>query len=133
MEYAKVTEETITELNMMVGPTSIVTKKEDMEKYSHDECPTKYAAFPEVVVKPQNTEQVSRILTLANKKGIPVTLRGQGTGLSSAAVPNLGGVLISFENMNRILEIDEDNLVAVVEPGVILLHLRQELEKRGLF
>ncbi|MCJ7608432.1 FAD-binding protein [Candidatus Bathyarchaeota archaeon] len=133
MEYVKVTEETITELNMMVGPTSIVTKKEDMEKYSHDESPTKYAAFPEVVVKPQNTEQVSRILTLANKKGIPVTLRGQGTGLSSAAVPNLGGVLISFENMNRILEIDEDNLVAVVEPGVILLHLRQELEKRGLF
>ncbi len=76
---------------------------------------------------------MSQVLTYANDHHIPVTFRGQGTGLSCGAVPLYGGIVLSFERMNRILEIDEDNLVAVVEPGVVLLTLREELSQYGLF
>jgi len=133
MRYNKVTEDIVAELKDIVGPKKVVADKTAMDKYSHDEVSTHFKAFPEVVVKVQTTKQVSKILRLANEKQIPVTLRGQGTGLSCGAVAIYGGILMSFEEMNRILEIDEDNLVAVVESGVILLDLRTELEKRGLF
>lgn len=133
MKYSKVTKEVLTKLEEIVGTTHVVVDKEALEKYSYDETATKFRAFPEVVVKPQNTIQVSKTLSLANKKQIPVTFRGQGTGLSCGAVPLYGGVLMSMEDMNRILEIDEENLMAVVEPGVVLLDLRQALEKRALF
>jgi glycolate oxidase len=88
---------------------------------------------PEVVVKPQTTEQVSEVLKIADQQKIPVTFRGQGTGLTCGAVPIYGGILMSFEKMNRIVEIDEDNLMAVAEAGVVLIDLREEVEKRGLF
>ncbi|MEM2876160.1 MAG: FAD-linked oxidase C-terminal domain-containing protein, partial [Candidatus Bathyarchaeia archaeon] len=75
----------------------------------------------------------SRVLALANERRIPVTPRGQGTGLCSGAVPVYGGILLTLEGMNRILEIDENNLMAVVEAGVTVSDLRTEVEKRGLF
>lgn len=133
MEYSKVTRTILTELEEIVGAEKVLVDRESLDKYSHDEASSRFKAFPEVVVKPQNTEQVSKILSLANKERIAVTFRGQGTGLSCGAVPLYGGILMSFEDMNRILEIDESNLVAVAESGVVLLNLRQELEKRGLF
>ncbi|MFH0897000.1 MAG: FAD-linked oxidase C-terminal domain-containing protein [Candidatus Bathyarchaeota archaeon] len=133
MEYGRVTREILTELEGIVGPEKLFVDRESLDKYSHDEAPFPFKAFPEVVVKPKNTEQVSKILALASKDRVPVTFRGQGTGLSCGAVPLYGGILMSFENMNSILEIDERNLVAVVEPGVVLLDMRHELEKRGLF
>jgi glycolate oxidase len=86
-----------------------------------------------VVVTPQNTQQVSEVLSFANEHHIPVTFRGQGTGVSSGAVPLYGGIVLSFECMNRILEIDEENLVAVVESGVVLQTLREELARLNLF
>ncbi|MCD6503881.1 FAD-binding oxidoreductase, partial [Candidatus Bathyarchaeota archaeon] len=133
MKYNKVTEETLSELKEIVGEENVLTDVGDLEKYSHDETSIGVKALPEVVVKPENTIQVSKVLALANERKIPVTPRGQGTGLCSGAVPIYGGILLSLERMNRILEIDEDNLMAVVEAGVVLSDLRAEVEKRGLF
>ena len=133
MNYNKVIQEFISSLIDIIGSENVKTDEATLEKYSTDETPHGLRALPEVVLKPENTEQVSKILSLADQNRIPVTLRGQGTGLSSGAVPALGGMLISFERMNRILEVDEDNLMAVVEAGVVLQDLRREVEKRGLF
>ena len=133
MDYNKVTNKTVANLMKIVEAKNVLVDMESLKKYSRDEAPSPLKVLPEVVVKPRNTEQVSKILHLANKLRIPVTFRGQGTGLSYGAVPIRGGIVLSFEDMNKILEIDEENLVAVVESGVVLLHLRQELEKRGLF
>ncbi|MFQ6095442.1 MAG: FAD-binding oxidoreductase, partial [Candidatus Bathyarchaeia archaeon] len=133
MGYGKVTEDVLSGLRGIVGDENILTDKENLEKYATDETPLGLKVLPEVVVKPESTEHVSRILALANEKRIPVTPRGQGTGLCNGAVPVHGGILLSLEKMNRILEIDEDNLMAVVEAGVVLSDLRAEVEKRGLF
>lgn len=102
-------------------------------KNSYDETPHGLRVLPEVVTKPQNTEQVAEVLKIANQQRIPVTFRGQGTGLACGAVPIYGGILMSFEKMNKILEIDEKNLMVVAEAGTVLMDLRQEVEKRGLF
>ncbi len=133
MNYSKVTEVIFTSLRGIVGAENVFTDKESLEKYSFDETPLGLRGLPEVVVKPENTEQVSRVLALADRKRIPVTPRGQGTGLCNGAVPLFGGILLSLEKMNHILEIDEANLMAVVEAGVILSDLRSEVERRGLF
>jgi glycolate oxidase len=131
--YSKVTEETLRTLNNILGKENVLIDKETLERYSYDETPHGIHELPEVVVKPQKTEQVAEILKLADQKRIPVTFRGQGTGLSCGAVPIFGGLLISFERMNKIIEIDENNLMAVAEVGVILTDLRPEVEDRGLF
>ena len=102
------------------------------EEYTHDEALTVEPHDPQAVVRPATTEQVSRVLRLANDAGIPVTARGNGTGLSGACVPSRGGILISFERMNRILEIDTENHVAVVEPGVTLAELDETTREQGL-
>ena len=133
MGYGKVTKNVLFGLHDMVGDENVLADKVYLEKYATDETPLGLKALPEVVVKPERTEHVSRILSLANEKRIPVTPRGQGTGLCNGAVPVHGGILLSLEKMNRILEIDEDNLMAVVEAGVVLSDLRAEVEKRGLF
>ena len=133
MKYNKVTDDILAELEEMVGAKNVLIDEGSLDRYSHDESTPPFKALPEVVVKPQNTRQVSNLLVLANDKGIPVTFRGQGTGLSSGATPVYGGIVLSFEDMDEILEIDEQNLVATVESGTVLLNLKQELEKRGLF
>jgi glycolate oxidase len=88
---------------------------------------------PEVVVKPKNRTEVSEILKLANREIIPVTARGGGTGLSGDAVPIYGGIVLSLKRMNKILEIDEDNFVAVLESGVTLAELYKTVEDKGLY
>jgi len=133
MNYNKVTEDVLDRLRGIAGVENVVTDKDDLEKYSFDETPLGLKALPEAVVKPENTEQVSKVLALANGKRIPVTPRGQGTGLCNGAVPVYGGILLSLERMNQILEVDEENLMAVVEAGVVLSDLRSEVERRGLF
>jgi glycolate oxidase len=89
--------------------------------------------MPEAVVKPETAQQVSQILKLANRERIPVTPRGAGSGLSCGAVPIYGGIVLSVERMNRILEIDRENLVAVVEPGVVTNDINDAVEAYGLF
>ena len=127
MKYSKVTDQILEDLRRIVGPPNVATDADNLRNYSHDETPLTAGSLPEVVVKPGSTEEVAGVLTLANERNIPVTFRGQGTGLSCGAVPLLGGIVMSFERMNRILEIDEENLMAVLESGVVLLDFRQEV------
>jgi glycolate oxidase len=110
----------------------VFTDAETKEHYSHDE--TENLSFiPAVVVKPQTPQQISQIMQLCNKHLIPVTPRGAGTGLSGGALPHLGGVLLSTERLNTIIEIDERNLQVTTEPGVITEVLQQAVKEKGLF
>lgn len=107
---------------------------EQLEKYSHDEvADLHYAHLPEVVVSPISAQEISQILKLANREKIPVTPRGAGSGLSGGAVPLFGGIVLSVERMNRILDIDRGNMTITVEAGVITSQINQVLEPYNLF
>jgi glycolate oxidase len=130
--YAALTPRVLDELLLIVGAEGVLTDSESLSLYGQDE--TEDLVFPpEAVVKPSSTDQVAAILRLANEHRIPVTPRGGGTGLSGGALPVRGGICLSMEKFNRILEIDEANLQAVVEPGVITQKLHEAVEERGLF
>lgn len=130
--YNRVTEAVLSRLQAIVGEENVSCDPLDLEKYGQDE--TEDLLFlPEVVVKPQSTEEVATIMKLATEERIPVTPRGGGTGLSGGALPLFGGIILSVERMNRILEIDRENLFAVVEPGVVTEVFQDEVEKMGLY
>ena len=133
--YQPVTPETVTRLQEIVGQKNVIFGDEEkLETYSHDEVAEKdYAHMPEVVVKPTTVEEVAAIMKLAYEVNVPVTPRGAGTGLSGGGVPVHGGILLSVENMNKILDVDLDNLMIVVEPGVVTNDINEELKKHGLF
>ncbi len=132
MHYHKITSAIITELKKICGEKFVFADEENLRNYSHDE--TEDLSFlPEVVVKPRTADEISKILILANKEKIPVTPRGAGTGLSGGALPVYGGILISMERFNSIIEIDERNLQATVEPGVINQVFKDAVEEKGLF
>lgn len=116
----------------IVGAENVVLEKEELERYAHDETED-LRYFPQIAVKPQTTEQISRLLKLCNEHVIPVTPRGGGTGLSGGALPVHGGLLISMEKFNRILDIDERNLQATVEPGVITETFMDAVAEKNLF
>jgi glycolate oxidase len=130
--YNKVTSITFNELKNIVGSDFITTDKEQLEKYGRDETED-FVFLADVVVKPQTVEQVSAIAKICNLNKIPLTTRGAGTGLSGGALPILGGVLLSTEKFNKILNIDERNLQATVEPAVINYTLQEEVKKLNLF
>ncbi len=102
------------------------------EEYSHDELGF-LRHVPDLVVKAMSTEEVSKVLKYANDRKIPVTPRGAGTGLVGAAVPAEGGIVLDLSGMNRILELDRDNLCVTVEPGVLLMTLAQFTEENDFF
>ena len=131
--YEKLTEELIRELAEICGGGNIITNRDAMQDYARDESPHAEIRFPEVVVKPEDTMTVSRILSLATRYIIPVTPRGAGTGLSGGCIPLFGGIVLSLENMNRIISIDGENFTAVTEPGVPMANLCTEIESRGLY
>ena len=118
MSFQPITASIADQIKAIVGAEHMFTDHFQLEKYAHDETED-LRYFPEVAVKPENTEQISALLKLCNEFSIPVTPRGGGTGLSGAALPVKGGLLISMERFNRIIQIDERNLQATVEPGVI--------------
>jgi len=130
--YGKVTDNLIVVLTEIVGNKNVLTGDE-RENYSRDEAPKSKPVLPEVVIKPEDTASVARILKLANERNIPVTPRGGGTGLSGGAVPVYGGIVLSLERMNKVLEIDKDNFVATVEAGVLLSDFYQAVEEHGLY
>jgi len=130
--YGRVTDEVVARLADIVGDKNVLTG-EGLENYSRDEMPAKKSYLPEVVVKPENSRSVAEILKLANQKVIPVTPRGGGTGLSGGAAPIYGGIVLSLEKMNRILEIDKANFVASVEAGVPLSDLLKAVSEQGLY
>jgi glycolate oxidase len=132
-DASKVTDMFIQTMAQIVGKKNVITKRDDMESYCGDESPTSTPHYPEVVVKPASTDEVSMILALANAEMIPVTPRGAGTGVSGGAVPIHGGIVLSLERMNHIKEIDADNFVVVAEPGVRLMDLCQAVEVEGLY
>ena len=131
-KYGIVTNQTIKELITIIGQDNVSTKENEIEEYSCDEMAIAKPYAPQVIAKPTDTHSIAELLRFANRKRIPVTPRGAGTGLSGGCVPLYGGILLSLERMKRILEIDRDNFIAVVEPGVILDELHNEVESQGL-
>ncbi len=120
----------IQELREMVGKDRCLTAAEDLMVYSHDVFAEKR---PEVVVLPTTTEEVSRVLKLADREGVPVTPRGSATGLSGMCVPERSGIVMAMSKMNRILEISPGDRLAIVEPGVITNDLQTAVEAQGVF
>ena len=134
-DYNTVTPAIVVELQSIVGEKYVIYGDlERLEPYAHDEVTDPALAhMPEVVVKPESAEEIAAIMRLANRELIPVTPRGAGSGLSGGAVPMYGGILLSVDRMNRILEIDRDNLVIVVEPGVVTNVINELVKEDGLF
>jgi glycolate oxidase len=132
MEYSTLTRDSINKFKELLGEKFVLTEKNDLLPYSKDET-SNLQVFPEVVLKPESVPQISEIMTIAHQNHFPVTPRGLGTGVSGGAIPIHGGIVLSLERFNRIIEIDKRNMVAVVEPGVITGTLQQEVEKQGLF
>lgn len=131
MKYNRVSGEVIRRLEGIVGEENVLS--EHLKDYGHDESYLVEWTPPEVVVKPKSRAEVAEVLKLADRELIPVTPRGGGTGLSGGAVPIYGGILLSLERMDKILEIDEENFVAVVEAGVVLGELYKAVEEKGLY
>jgi glycolate oxidase len=116
----------------IAGESYVYTTGEDMYKYGRDETENLHF-LPDIVILPRTAEEISEIMKICNANKIPVTPRGAGTGLSGGALPQLGGVVISFERMNSIIEIDERNLQVTTEPGVITEVLQNAVKEKGLF
>ena len=119
-------------LEDMVGKENVYSDKAHMIAYSYDATRTRYE--PDAVVFPRNEEDVSRILVYCNAHNIVITPRGAGSGFTGGALPTSGGITLAMEkHMNKILEIDMKNMVAVVQPGVVNMDLQRAVEKVGLF
>jgi len=121
----------IKKLESIVGRRHVLTSLEDLICYSYDS--TFAESRPDVVVSPATTEEVSRVMQLAYEEEIAVVPRGMGSGLAAASIPFSGGIVLNLTRMNRILEIDEENMTATAEAGVITADLQAAVEERGLF
>jgi glycolate oxidase len=122
----------VADLQKILGEEFVFIDDENRNKYAQDETENLHF-LPDIVIKPNSSQEISQVMKLCNEKKIIVTPRGAGTGLSGGALPHQGGVLISFERMNRILEIDERNLQVTTEPGVITEVLQNAVKEKGLF
>jgi glycolate oxidase len=131
-KYSKLTDSLIASLIDIVGFKNVITD-EGRENYSRDETPNCVPVLPEVVVKPENTSVISKVMRFACDNKIPITPRGGGTGLSAGAVPIYGGIVLSLEKMDRIIEIDEENFTGTVEAGVTLEKFTLAVTERGLY
>jgi glycolate oxidase len=129
----KITGPLIQELFSLIGKENVFAEEPDRLGYASDEMPNSRPYTPGIVVKPRDTESISRLLAYANEKNIPVIARGAGTGLSGGCIAIQGGIVLSLERMNHILEIDVDNFAALVEAGVTLTAFCDEVEKYGLY
>ena len=122
----------IENLKKIVGEDDIKTDKIHLRSYSYDA--TKEHYYPDAVVFPENEKEISEILKYCNENKISIIPRGAGSGFTGGALPVNGGIVLAVEKyMNKILEIDEKDMVAVVQPGVVNAHLQKEVEKKGLF
>ncbi|MGI6280288.1 MAG: FAD-binding oxidoreductase [Acutalibacteraceae bacterium] len=132
-KYNTVTEKDFAALCQLLGDENKVLFGEGIgSDYGRDELSSK-SVMPDIVVKAASTDDVSKVLKYANDNLIPVTPRGAGTGLVGAAVPVYGGIVIDLSGMNKILELDRENLTVTVEPGVLLMDLAQFTEDNGFF
>ena len=135
IKYNPVTKEIVEKIKKIVGDKYVVFgDSEKLEPYSHDEIAEKqYSHMPEALVRPNNAEEISKIIKLANQEKIPVTPRGAGSGLSGGAVPLYGGIVLLIDRMNRVIEVDRENMMIVVEPGVVTNEINSLLKEFGLF
>jgi len=124
-------EELIGALRATVGDRYVLIEKEDVIVYEQDG--SIFQVMPEIVALPSDVEQVSAIVKLAKQADVPIVPRGSGTGLAGGAVPAEGGIVLSLARLNRILKIDLENRIAVVEPGVINVDVTKAVAKDGLF
>jgi glycolate oxidase len=132
MQYQAVEQGDVDFLVEVCGADRVFRGGAISEDFSHDELAGIHQ-YPEVLVEVASTEEVSRIMKHANARRIPVTPRGQGTGLVGAAVAVHGGIMLNMARMNRILELDADNLTLTVEPGVLLMEISKYVEERDFF
>lgn len=130
--YKTINQNDIDFLINVCGEENVVVGNDINEDFSHDELGGT-ENYPEVLVYAVETEQVSKIMKYAYENNIPVTPRGQGTGLVGAAVAIYGGIMLNLCKMNKILEIDYENLTLTVEPGVLLMTIAQYVQERDLF
>ena len=124
-------ERIVRELAQIVGADNVSVDTADRILHAFDATQARF--LPEVVVHATTTDQVSRVVRLAHEHRIPILPRGAGSGFTGGSLPIKGGIVLVLTRMNRILEIDTDNLTATVEPGVITARLQQEVERLGLF
>ena len=120
------------ELEAIVGRDGVLSDPEELLVYESDGL-TLFRALADFVVFPRSAEDVAAIVRLANREALPFVARGAGTGLSGGCLPSEGGVVISLMRMNRVLEVDYDNQIAVVEPGLVNLHLSWAVGPRGYY
>lgn len=124
--------ELLAELSSLLGEGGVITGDDVNEDLTHDEGLASIPTWPAAVVFPETTPQVAEIVRAARRHGAPITARGSATGLSGGCVPVEGGLLVAFARMNRILEIDLENQMAIVQPGVTLDELERALRPHGL-
>lgn len=132
MNFNKITPAIIKQIQQILGDQYVLFDSESLKNYGHDET-EEFLFLPEIVVKPRTAKEISEILKIANTERIPVTPRGAGTGLSGGALPIHSGIILSMERFNQILEVDERNLQATVEPGVINEVFQIAVKELGLF
>ena len=132
MGFATLTEQDVDYLRMITAPERVTLAVDLPSEYSKDEMTTE-PHLPEVMVEALSAQEVSAVMNYASKHRLPVTPRGQGTGLAGGCVPLFGGILLNMSRMNNILELDEENLTLTVEPGVLLMEIAQFVEPKGLF
>ena len=131
--YNKVSPAVIEQLARIVGEKNVATNPDKIHPYSYDEVSDpRYHHLPEVVVFPETTEQVAEIVRLANREVIPVVPRGAGTGLACGAVPIFGGIVLTLEKMNKVIELDPVNMFMVVQAGVRTEEVQKLAEKHHL-
>jgi glycolate dehydrogenase FAD-linked subunit len=121
----------LTKLQKILGKEGIITNKEELVCYSYDA--TGRSFFPDAVAFPSSEDQISQLLRLANQELINITPRGSGSGMTGGSVPVQGGIVLVLNRLNRIVEINTDNLYVRVEPGVITSDIHRAVEKLGLF
>jgi glycolate oxidase len=130
--YRTVDESIVRRLAEIVGPKAVFSDEDTLNIYSKDET-IGLSYRPEVVVKPATSKEILETMRLAALENIPLTPRGKGTGLSGGAIPVCGGIVLSCERMEKIVDIDRDNLMLITEPGIITGELQKAVEAEGLF
>lgn len=124
--------EVLQELIQALGAENVLSEQEDLMTYAYDATAAMKHFKPDVVVSPLSTEQVAEVVKIAVRYKLPIYTRGSGTNLSGGTIPTEGGIVLSMLNLNKILEVDQDNLTATVQPGVIIQALNDQVVKHGL-
>ena len=120
------------EFQQLLGKDQVFLQEADRLTYAYDAAVLE-PVLPALVVRPKTTELLGRVARLCNENGLPLTVRGAGTNLSGGTIPHPGGVVVLTNALNQIVEINEEDLYAVVQPGVVTAKLAQAVEARGLF